>query len=344
VWRIDFCDRSPKIFRRATQWRASQHQLKKETTHQESLEIIKQAPARPTAPEVVSAQSVQKTEQLDLSSEVSATDSLKANIVRQLFKSITGKDFKLFSAQDLQTEGEANSLSIDVSAPSNARPEVALIYRKAESLYESEQSHFFAEGVIQTQGGASINFSVNLSMSREFSQQSSMEIRTGAAKKIDPLVINFSGNAAELTNTSFAFDLDVDGETEQLATLKQGSAFLALDKNKDGIINNGAELFGPRSGAGFAELAEYDDDKNGFIDEADAVYDKLRLWQQNSDGSQQLMALGDKDIGAIYLGHVSTPFQLTNQHNVAQGEVSSTGIYLQESGEVGTVQQIDYKV
>jgi len=41
---------------------------------------------------------------------------------------------------------------------------------------------------------------------------------------------------------------------------------------------------------------------------------------------------------------VSTPFQLTNQHNVAQGEVSSTGIYLQESGEVGTVQQIDYKV
>jgi len=323
---------------------SSQHQLKKETTHQESLEIIKRVPARSTAPDVVSAQSVRQTEQLDLSAEVSATDSLKASIVRQLFKSITGKDFKLFSAQDLKTEGEANSLSIDVSEPSNTSPDVGLIYRKTESLYESEQSHFFAEGVIQTQDGASINFSVSLSMSREFSQQSSMEIRTGAAEKIDPLVINFSGNAAELTDTSFAFDLDVDGETEQLATLKQGSAFLALDKNKDGVINNGSELFGPMSGAGFAELAEYDDDKNGFIDEADAVYDKLRLWQQNSDGSQQLMALGDKEIGAIYLGHVSTPFQLTNQQNVAQGEVSSTGIYLQEGGAVGTVQQIDYKV
>jgi hypothetical protein len=63
----------------------------------------------------------------------------------------------------------------------------------------------------------------------------------------------------------------------------------------------------------------------------------LRLWQQNSDGSQQLMALGDKGIGAIYLGHISTPFQLTNQQNVAQGEVNSTGIYLQENGAVGTI-------
>jgi len=323
---------------------SSQHQLKKETTHLESLEIIKRVPAQPVVTEGLAAQSVQKTEQLDLSFEVSAMDSLKASIVRQLFKSVTGKDFKLFSAQDLQIEGEANNLSVDVSAPSSASPEIGLIYRKTDSLYESEQSHFFAAGMIQTRNGASINFSVSLSMSREFMQESSIEIRTGAAKKIDPLVINFSGNAAELTETSFAFDLDVDGEIEQLATLKQGSAFLALDKNKDGIINNGAELFGPTSGAGFAELAEYDDDNNGFIDEADSVYDKLRLWQHNSDGSQQLMALGDKDIGAIYLGHVSTPFQLTNQHNVALGEVNSTGIYLQENGAVGTIQQIDYKV
>lgn len=321
---------------------SSQHQLKKETTHHESLEIIKRASELPALREVDMQQSIQKTEQLDLSFQVSAIDSLKASIVRQLVKSITGKDFKLFSAQELQVE--ANSLSVDVFVPSSVNSEVGLIYRKTESFYESEQSHFFAEGVIQTRDGRRINFSVSLNMSREFSQESNLEIRTGAAKKIDPLVINFSGNAAELTETSFAFDLDVDGETEQLATLKQGSAFLALDKNQDGIINNGAELFGPTSGSGFAELAEYDDDNNGFIDEADAVYDKLRLWQHNSDGSQQLMALGDKGIGAIYLGHVSTPFQLTNQQNVAQGEISSTGIYLQENGEVGTVQQIDYKV
>lgn len=323
---------------------SSQHQLKKETSREESLEVIQRVPVRPSESEAVAPQSIHKTEQLDLSTEVSAIDSIKASIVRQLFKSVTGKEFKLFSAQDLQLTSEATSLSVDVSAPSNARPEIGLIYRKTESLYESEKSHFFAEGIIQTQDGRRIDFSVSLNMSREFMQESSLEIRTGAAKKIDPLVINFSGNAAELTETSFAFDLDFDGETEQLASLKQGSAFLALDKNNDGVINNGAELFGPTSGAGFSELAEYDDDKNGFIDEADAVYHQLRLWQHNSDGSQQLMALGDKDIGAIYLGHVSTPFQLTNQQNIAQGEVNSTGIYVQENGAVGTIQQIDYKV
>lgn len=321
---------------------SSQHQLKQEVTRHESLEIIKQAPTRSSSPKIAAQQGVQKTEQLDLSIEVSAIDSLKASIVRQLVKTVTGKEFKLFSAQDLQLEGNVSHLAVDFSAP--AKTEVGVIYRKTESLYEAEKSNFFAEGAIQTRDGASISFSVSLSMSREFSQESSMEIRTGAAKKIDPLVINFSGNAAELTETSFVFDLDVDGETEQLATLKSGSAFLALDRNNDGVINNGSELFGPTSGEGFSELAEFDDDNNGFIDEADAIYDKLRLWQHHSDDSQQLMALGDKNIGAIYLGHVSTPFQLTNQQNVVQGEVRSTGIYLQENGSVGTIQQIDYKV
>jgi len=226
----------------------------------------------------------------------------------------------------------------------NPSSEVGVIYRKTETQYESEQSQFFAEGIIKTQEGKQINFTVSLNMSREFMQESHLEIRSGAAEKIDPLVINFSGNAAELTETSFSFDLDSDGNTEQLAMLKSNSAFLALDKNNDGVINNGSELFGPNTGAGFSELAEYDADRNGFIDEADAIYHKLRLWQHNSDGSQQLMALGDKNIGAIYLGHVTTPFQLMNSENVAQAEVRSSGIYLQENGTVGTIQQIDYRV
>jgi len=324
---------------------SSQHQLRKQETHQESLQIIRRSTVPDNIEEPHSSRSIEKTKEVELSTEVGAVDSLKADIVKRLFKSATGREMKLFSAKDLDAKAGHDKLDIETPPVSRA-PEVGLIYRKVDSLHESEQSSFFAEGIIKTRDGTRIDFSVSLSMSREFSQESSLEIRTGAAavEKIDPLVINFSGNAAELGETHFIFDLDNDGNTEQLATLKSNSAFLALDKNNDGEINNGSELFGPSTGKGFEELAAFDDDNNGFIDEADAVYEKLRLWQQHSDGSQQLLALGDKDIGAIYLGHVSTPFQLTNQQNQSLGEVNSSGVYLHENGTVGTVQQIDYKV
>ena len=204
---------------------------------------------------------------------------------------------------------------------------------------------FSATGSIETQDGKSIAFSVSLNMSREFRMETNLSFRAGdPEKKVDPLVINFDGNAAELSQTRFAFDIDANGTTEQIATLKPGSGFLALDNNQDGVINNGSELFGPNSGNGFAELAKYDSDSNGFIDEADPIYDRLRIWQRHEDGSQQLIALGDKNIGAIYLGHATTPFQLRTADNRSLGEITDTGVYLTENGKTGTIQQINFSV
>jgi hypothetical protein len=91
-------------------------------------------------------------------------------------------------------------------------------------------------------------------------------------------------------------------------------------------------------------LAQHNSDGNGFIDEADPIYSKLRIWQRHEDGSEQLMALGDKNVGAIYLGHVSTPFQLRTDENKSLGEITDTGIYLTEDGRTGTIQQIDFSV
>lgn len=64
--------------------------------------------------------------------------------------------------------------------------------------------------------------------------------------------------AASLTERDFAFDIDLDGHADQIAFVGTGSGFLALDRNGDGEINDGSELFGPESGDGFAELAAYD--------------------------------------------------------------------------------------
>ena len=68
---------------------------------------------------------------------------------------------------------------------------------------------------------------------------------------------------------------------------KFDDAFLCLDKNGNGLIDNGSELFGDQYGAqtGFDELAKYDSNKDGIVNESDEVYSKLLLWSDmNKDG------------------------------------------------------------
>ena len=130
---------------------------------------------------------------------------------------------------------------------------------------------------------------------------------------------------------------------DEISMLREGSGFLALDKNGDGKINDGSELFGTRSGNGFADLAVYDEDGNGWIDENDEIFDKLRVWSKDKDGKDVLKTLKEADVGAIYLGSTNSQFSLTDKKdNEVLGAVRSTGIYLKEStGMAGTVQQVD---
>lgn len=206
---------------------------------------------------------------------------------------------------------------------------------------EKEVTSFSTAGTVKTADGRDISFNLNLEMSREFTQTVGMEY----ARKtfcVDPLVINLEGNPASFSDQTFFFDLDGNGEKEELAELSAGSGFLALDKNHDGVINDGNELFGTKSGDGFKDLAAYDEDGNGWIDENDSVFKDLKVWTKDEDGRERLVAIGAAGVGAIYLGKAATEFSLNKQeNNETQGIVRSTGIYLKESGEVGTIQHVD---
>ncbi len=331
----------------------SQHQFLKSSQESESLRVWKTQvpPAAGTLSLSDSAKTLKTEKQsLDLSGALDANEGIRFLIVKRMVKQITSYDFKLFSPAALTANTSADLSNVDIEAtppPVNQQPSAGfgLVYEHHTVYQESESASFSAAGTIETQDGKSIAFSVKLNLSREFRLETNLSITAGdPEKKVDPLVINFDGNAAELSQTHFKFDIDANGTPEQIATLKPGGGFLALDKNKDGVINNGSELFGPNSGNGFAELAKYDSDNNGFIDEADPIYNSLRIWQQHEDGSQQLIALGDKNIGAIYLGHATTPFQLRTADNKSLGEITDTGVYLTENGKVGTIQQINLSV
>jgi hypothetical protein len=290
-----------------------------------------------------------QTQTLDLSTQMDSRDRLNMMIIEAMYKAITGKDLNMASPAEVQAATGINTqtLSVDTPPPPQAvttrSAGPGLTYQRHERYQEQETMKFQAVGVVRTADGREIDFSVAMNMSREFVQESNLHIEAGS-KKIDPLVINFDGLGASLSQTRFEFDLDSDGTTEQIASLRPGSGYLALDHNGDGIINNGSELFGPSSGRGFAELAVYDEDGNNFIDEGDSIYQQLRIWMTNEDGSTQLAVLGDKNIGAIFLGHVSSPFQLKDANNQSLGEVANSGIYLTESGGVGVVQEINLTV
>lgn len=290
--------------------------------------------------------------------ELSPEDRMRISLIKTLLSSLTGKEIE-FSITDLRIPKDSNTSSnipIDAQAPPTAvsnpqtmpmtpNERASLEYQVNERFYQQETGQFRAQGVIKTSEGQEINIDIDLNMSRELLQERAFSLRLGAALK-DPLVISFDGRTAELSQQRFEFDLTIDGQQEWIPTLGQNSAFLAFDRNGDGKINDGSELFGAKTGDGFKELTQYDDDGNGWIDENDFIFEHLKLWFKPGTGdSQQLISLKDAGIGAIYLGNADTPFTLNNSLGDERlGVIRSTGIYVSDQGKAGLIQHVDLSI
>jgi len=303
------------------------------------------------------AQSAMQTAGKDKTAKSEAVDPEKAlendpraMLIRLMVEALTGKKINLTSLTATQTDGEAAPAATASQAQNQAPPAPSagygVEYDAHESYSEAESMNFSAQGVVQTADGRQIDFTLQLAMERVYSREENVSVRLGDAvrKQKDPLVINFGGTAAQLTNTKFSFDIDSDGKADQVSFVGPNSGFIALDKNNDGKINNGSELFGAKSGDGFKDLAAYDQDKNGWIDENDPVFEQLKVWTKDAQGKDSLVGLKLKGIGALYLGKTATPFELKNGSNDSLGTIRSGGVYLNENGSVGTLQQVDLTV
>ncbi len=147
-----------------------------------------------------------------------------------------------------------------------------------------------------------------------------------------PIVIDIDGTGIALTNArdGVLFDIGDDGKPDRVAWTRTGStnAWLALDRNRNGLIDGGVELFGnatpqpmPPTGSkrnGFLALAEFDKplhggNGDGVIDEQDLAFQSLLLWQDldhNGVSSRpELHSLREMRVESIELDYTESRLQ-----------------------------------
>ncbi|MFA5234232.1 MAG: hypothetical protein WC390_07530 [Sulfurimonas sp.] len=253
--------------------------------------------------------------------EVEFFKRLEFELIQQLIFALNSKpcEFKEIDASRLKSR---DFTSREVSVHKE--------YRESQKLDVSMQGFIYTSN-------RRIELNIDISMSHSFVSNNEIIKQ----QFYDPLVLNFDGELPDLENKNFSFDIDANGECDQISMLKKGNGFLALDKNSNNKIDDGLELFGMLNGDGFADLRRYDSDSNGWIDENDSIFNGLRIWLKTED-EDCLVALGEVGVGAIYLGNASGQFDIKNEKNNTLGRIRATGLFLNEDGTSGIMSQIDF--
>jgi hypothetical protein len=265
--------------------------------------------------------------------------SLAKRILEQMF----GIRFTLIDGK-LLTDGQAAARDASSPTPASqapARPAAAETGTQEVTTHyeESEQTRFTANGSVTTASGQTLQFSLDVSMQRAYSSTSTRVSRYGPGT--DPLMITLGADAGKLSGATVSFDMKGDGGKVDLPFAQSGG-WLALDKNGNGKIDNGTELFGPQSGNGFSDLARLDSNHDGVIDQSDPAFADLRVWSGvDSKGNDQLASLQDLHIGAIFLPNVDTPFTIKDTDNNALAQMRRSGVFLQDDGQAGMISQVD---
>ncbi len=239
----------------------------------------------------------------------------------------------------LEIEGSKSSESVERASFNTDK------LKESIKTTQIQSQHIRTDQVeIRSSGSAEQRISVSTEASRErirFNgvtyERVSLSIDVQIEEEVeqgDPLALDLNGDGLKTTGVANGvnFDLDGDGEQEKMSFVTGGDAFLALDKNKDGVINSGKELFGDFDGDrnGFDALAKYDDNKDNQIDKKDNIFDSLRLLSINNASQQTMQSLTSAGIKSISLGYRNSNQALNSYDYIAQ-----TSSFERENGKTG---------
>ncbi len=258
----------------------------------------------------------------------------RQRLIKLMIEAMLGHEIELPKPIKPSKEGGDGVTQGDAAAQA-AEPDQ--LVEVTDSLLQQEQLNVVASASVATRDGQTIQ--LDLGFVLDWRQLEVSQRRTTLNALKDPLVLSLDGKIADLTEARVNFDIDQDGKEDSLPGLSEGSGFVALDRNGNGTIDDGGELFGARSGNGFGELATLDEDGNGVLDEGDSQFSALQFWHPE----HAPIALVELGIGAILLRPLDTPFTHLGERG-NQGVLRQSGLYLTEQGKGGWVQQIDLRV
>ena len=134
-----------------------------------------------------------------------------------------------------------------------------------------------------------------------------------------PLVLDLDGDGVETIGLDAGIHFDHDGNrfAEMTGWAGADDGLLVLDRNGNGTIDDGSELFGDKTllsegtyaANGFAALAELDTNQDGIINDLDAAFSQLRVWKDsNSDGvvsEGELLTLAEAGVAGIGVNYTA---------------------------------------
>lgn len=158
--------------------------------------------------------------------------------------------------------------------------------------------------------------------------------RYAAIRQYDPLTLDLDGNGIETLASNghkgALFDHSNDGIRTATGWISKDDGLLVYDRNGDGVVNNGGELFGDntflkngeRAANGYQALADLDENGDGKVDAADSAFAKLRVWRDlNQDGISQegeLLTLDEAKVKALNLANQNADRDLGNGNSLAE--------------------------
>lgn len=235
---------------------------------------------------------------------------------------------------DASQAGE-DAVEVQIAARNGAQTgnPVSVVYGRAEAHVEVDMAAEFALSDGRT---ITVAAHAEASVSIEFMRQESGP----AQQKTDPLALDLDGDgrvSLSSADRGVVFDIDGDGRKEQTAFVSGSDGFLALDRNGNGSIDSGSELFGDQNGAanGYLELAKFDDNQDGLIDEQDGVYRDLLVLHRGADGNFVTQTLAETGVKAIGVTFQETFAPAENGNAVAQ-----TGSYQRADGSWAVSQDV----
>ncbi|WLF84392.1 calcium-binding protein [Moraxella sp. ZY210820] len=169
----------------------------------------------------------------------------------------------------------------------------------------------------------------------------------------DPLVLDLDGDGVETLahkNKGVMFDFDADGLRHATGWVKDDDGILVYDRNADGTINDGREVFGDstlkKDGStakhGFDALADLDSNGDGYINQDDDAYKLLSVWQdKNQDGISQEDEL--KTLEELGIQSLNLAYQNIRQNLNGDNQLTQIGNYTKVDGTKFTMGDVNFK-